>query len=199
MLFKYAVDNEYLGYTPFLRHKSKKFIKKPILFLTEEELARLEAKDFNSPRLDFVKDFFLLQCYSGMSFADLCAFTKDSVKLVEDRHFIVRYRQKTKVPFIVPLLCKAELIFEKYNWKLPVKCNQKMNCYLKEIADICGFSLELTTHVGRKTFATLSLSMGVPIETVSKMVGHTNIKQTLDAYADVLTSKMIQDMAILEG
>ena len=197
-IVNYAIKNEFIDFNPFLAHKGSRLVKKPIKYLTEEELSRIEQKDFENKRLNQIKDCFLMQAYTGMSYSDLYSFRMSDVRIIEGRQFIVKHRKKTEVSFNVPLLKKAALIMEKYNWKLPMLSNQKMNTYLKEIGTLCDLNIELTSHIGRKTFATLALSKGVPVETVSRMVGHSSVKMTLDNYAEIMPSKMLHDVSVLE-
>lgn len=114
-------------------------------------------------------------------------------------------RQKTKVPSNILLLDIPAMIIEKYRGRtkdgklLPILSNQKMNSYLKEIGDVCGIKKNLTYHMRRHTFATTTtLAKGVPIETVSKMLGHTNI-ETTQIYARITNEKIRKDMEVLAG
>ena len=115
-------------------------------------------------------------------------------------------RKKTKVESNILLLDIPKAIIEKYSpsttpkdGKLfPILSNQKMNAYLKEIADVCGLQKRLTFHLARHTFATMSLSKGVPLESVSKMLGHTNIKTT-QIYVRITSKKIEHDMEQLAG
>ncbi len=139
--------------------------------------------------------------YTGLAYADISQLRADNIKKMFDgKLWIVTHRQKTKTSVNVPLLPTAERILRKYENTfldgvlLPVLSNQKTNAYLKEIADICGIEKNLTFHLARHTFATtMTLGKGVPIESVSKMLGHTNI-QTTQIYARITNSKISQDM-----
>ena len=151
-----------------------------------------------------VKDIFLFCCYTGYAFVDVEKLSrKDLGRGIDGDYWIFTERKKTGITSNVPLLPKAMEIIKKYNDHhgcinsdklLPVKSNQKMNAYLKEVADLCGITKNLTMHMARHTFATtVTLSNGVPIETVSKMLGHTKLATT-QIYAQVLENKVSDDM-----
>lgn len=158
-------------------------------FLTQEELDRMTNKKLGIERLELVRDIFLFCCYTGLSYADVSKLQRYEVaKGVDGNLWIFAERKKTDTTSRIPLLPVAATILERYTdhpgcvnkgLLLPVLTNQKMNSYLKEIADVCGINETLTFHIARHTFATtVTLSNGVPIESVSKMLGHTNIKTT---------------------
>lgn len=171
--------------------------------LTELELQKINAKTFPTDRLNFVKDIFLFSCYTGLDYADVKKLRRTEIAPgIDGNYWIFTNRQKTETQSRVPLLPPAMAIVEKYKdygvcsdsgFVLPVLTNQKMNAYLKEIADVCGITKILTFHIARHTFATtITLSNGVPIETVSKMLGHLNLKTT-QHYAKVLDKKVSDD------
>lgn len=168
-------------------------------FLTDEELRKLMQKDFDIPRLDMVRDLFVFSCFCGLAYIDMSHLKKDNIVTLDGRQWIMISRQKTNIPSNIPLLEIPQLIIDKYKGKtkddclLPILSNQKINAYLKEIADVCGIKKRLSYHLARHTFATMSLSKGVPIESVSKMLGHTNIKTT-QIYARITNKKIEADM-----
>jgi len=150
----------------------------------------------------------VFSCYTGLSYADAKKLTvSDIAKGVDGKLWILTNREKTNTTSNIPLLPTALAILEKYRHYplceakglvLPVLSNQKMNSYLKEIADLCGIFKELTFHMSRHTFATtVTLSNNVPIETVSKMLGHTDLKTT-QHYAKLLDTRVASDMGKLE-
>ena len=154
-----------------------------------------------------VRDVFLFSCYTALAFIDAFQLTYSNIsKGVDGNQWIFSSRQKTDTPTRIPLLPKALEIFEKYRSHpkcintgkvLPVLSNQKMNSYLKEIADVCGISKTLTFHIARHTFATtITLNNDVPIESVSKMLGHKSIKIT-QHYAKIMDKKVSEDMRLL--
>ncbi|MGY6648048.1 site-specific integrase [Wenyingzhuangia sp. IMCC45574] len=203
-----ALANEYLKKDPFVNYKV--VIKdKDRECLNKFELERIVEKEFSTERLDVVRDLFVFQCYTGLAFADLKKLhRKDVVIGIDGNKWLVVKRQKTKTECKIPILPTAEAILNKYknhlcneieNRLLPVPSNQKMNEYLKEIQTLCKIPKKLHTHLARHTFATtVTLNNGVPMETVSKLLGHKKIVTT-QIYSRVLESKISQDMAVLRG
>jgi site-specific recombinase XerD len=203
-----AVKMEWIEKDPFTAHKAK-FIKVQRGYLTQEELELIEQKEFSIERLQQVKDLFVFSCYTGLAYIDAINLkSADIRKGIDGGEWIFTARQKTDVPVQVPLLSKASKIIAKYKdhpkTKLsgtvfPVISNQKLNSYLKEIADLCNISKNLTFHLARHTFATtVTLTNGVPIESVSKMLGHSDIRTT-QIYAKVVEMKISEDMAKLQN
>jgi len=177
--------------------------------LTEVELETIIKVQLPSERLTVTRDIFLFCCYTGLAYADVKKLRNtDIITGVDRRPWICVHRQKTDVPSRIPLLPPALAILERYAYHqeqrrtgkmLPVTSNQKMNAYLKEIADACGMTKRLTVHLARHTFATtVTLSNGVPMETVSKMLGHRNIRTT-QQYAKIVDRKVSQDMAAIQS
>ena len=158
-------------------------------------------KKFTAKRLEQVRDVFIFSCFTGLSYIDVKDLTKKHLRVAFDGNiWIMTKRQKTGININVPLMDIPKKILEKYDGMLPddkalpVLSNQKLNAYLKEIADLCGIDKNLTFHLARHTFATtITLSKGIPIETVSKMLGHTNI-QTTQIYARITNNKISEDM-----
>ncbi|MBU2994821.1 site-specific integrase [Cellulophaga baltica] len=203
-----AFKMEWIDKDPFLKFEAK-YERKERTFLSIEELEAIENKQFSVPRLQLIKDLFVFSCYTGLSYGDVMNLTKDNLCLGIDRkQWIYSQREKTRIPIKIPLLSKALQIIEKYetprrpntNDRLfPTISNQKLNSYLKEIADVTGIKKHLTFHIARHTFATtVTLSNGVPIETVSKLLGHSKISTT-QIYAKVIERKVSEDMQKLEG
>ncbi|AKA35327.1 site-specific integrase [Flagellimonas lutaonensis] len=205
-IVRIAYANEWIERDPFFHWKAS-WKQKERQYLTQEELTRLVEKQFDIERLQTVRDIFLFCCYTGLAFADVEKLTNDDlVTDLNGQRMIKTLRKKTKVLSSIPLLPIPEAIIQKYEGHprvvakgtlLPVYSNQRTNFYLKEIAIGCGIKKTLTTHLARHTFATtVTLSNGVPIESVSKMLGHTSLKTT-QIYAKVLDSKLIEDMTRL--
>jgi len=198
-----AIRLEWINHDPFKNYRNKiQKVEKD--FLNQHELTAIEEKVFSIERLQIVKDIFVFCCYTGLSYVDLLNLKADHiVRGIDGELWIKTHRQKTNIPVNTPILPKAMELMEKYlnhhrSAKLdgifPVFTNQKVNSYLKEIADLCGIKKNLSFHVARHTFATtVTLSNGVPIETVSKMLGHTKIATT-QIYARVLEKKISDDM-----
>ena len=150
--------------------------------------------------MEQVRDIFIFSCYTGLSYVDVCELIPENIRLSFDGNlWIIKKRHKTSVTSNIRLLDIPKSILQKYDGKLPngkllpVISNQKMNDYLKEIATVCGINKKITFHVARHSFATLSISYGVPIESVSKMLGHTNIRTT-QIYAKIIDTKLSADM-----
>lgn len=173
-------------------------------FLSEEELNTINGKNFKYERLQQVADVFLFACFTGYAYSDLKHLTIDNlVKEENGQEWIHARRQKTDMLSHVPILPIVRNILDKYknhdyclkhNVLLPVLSNQKLNAYLKEIADICGITKNITCHVARHTFATtVTLNNDIPIESVSKMLGHSSISMTQN-YAKLLDKKVGFDM-----
>ncbi|MCU7552486.1 site-specific integrase [Chitinophagaceae bacterium LB-8] len=201
-----CIRNGWLERDPFAGFKMN---KREVIrdFLSEEELDRIANKRFHSERLGQVRDIFLFCCFTGLSYADVKKLKRTEISSgVDGDQWIFTSRQKTEEPSRVPLLPIALQIIEQYkdhkncklgNKVLPVFSNQKMNAYLKEMADVCGIHKHLTFHIARHTFATtVTLSNGVPIESVSKMLGHKNLRTT-QHYAKILDRKVSEDMQLL--
>jgi site-specific recombinase XerD len=206
-IIKICLDNDWLDKNPCSRYEGKmKEVERD--FLTEEELSRIYNKRFSSERLTLVKDIFIFSCYTGLAYVDVRGLKKDHIGIgIDGQKWIFKNRQKTDTKSKIPVLPIAQEIIQKYSDHpkclnedsvLPILTNQKMNAYLKEIGDLCDIPKEITFHMARHTFATsVTLTNGVPIETVSKMLGHKNI-QTTQHYAKILDKKVSEDMAILK-
>ena len=202
-IIRICLANGWIERDPFMNYQSK-YDEVTRMFLNEKEIEVLSAKDFKNERLSLVRDIFLFSCFTGLAYIDTKELTYQNINLgLDGSQWIYTKRQKTKTTSNIPLLSQTEQIIEKYknhpvcvnNGKLlPILSNQKMNAYLKEIADLCSINKELTYHIARHTFATtITLSNGVSIESVSKMLGHKSIKTT-QHYAKILDAKVSADM-----
>jgi integrase len=203
-----CIKNGWLERDPFVGFKmAKREVERP--FLVQEELDKIIDKKFLMPRLSQVRDIFIFCCYTGLAYADVEKLTREEITIgIDGEKWIWTSRQKTDSTTRVPLLPPALEILDRYeddpqcvNKKrlLPVLSNQKMNTYLKEIADACEITKKMTFHTARHTFATtVTLTNGVPIETVSKMLGHRNLKTT-QHYAKILDLKVSEDMKVLRS
>ena len=199
-VFLIAKNNGWITADPFANYKIKlKKIKRDPL--SNKEIASIALKKIDCERLDKVRDCLIFSIFTGLAYIDSNLLREPDIKTGFDgQQWIMTQREKTETDIAVPLLDIPLAIIAKYKGKLPGGrilpsiSNQKMNAYLKEIADICGIKKKLTFHLARHTFATtITLANGVPIETVSKMLGHTNIKTT-QIYAQVLNEKISSDM-----
>jgi site-specific recombinase XerD len=207
MIILYCKDNQWLDHDPFARFEMKKEDVEPI-FLTKEEIQLIAEKEILNERLSRVRDIYIFCCFTGLAYADVEKLKKTEISVgFDDQLWIFTDRLKTKIKSRIPLLPVSNRIIKKYendpfcinsNKVLPVLSNQKYNAYLKEIADIAGISKTLTTHTARHTFGTtVTLGNGVPIESVSKMLGHKKISTT-QHYARVLDIKVGEDMQKLK-
>jgi len=205
-IIRICLANGWMEKDPFINFKIKlKVVDRA--FLSEEELAAIQSKEFETVRLNQVRDVFLFSCFTGLAYADVLKLSPGHVSTgIDGEKWLFISRTKTDTPSRVPLLPIPLEIIGKYssdpicmnkNKLLPVSSNQKMNAYLKEIAAICNITKELTFHIARHTFATtVTLNNNVPIESVSKMLGHKTIKTT-QHYAKLLDKKVSSDMNIL--
>lgn len=203
-----AYKIEWIDKDPFRRFQTRTE-KRSRSFLSQTELRNIEDYSPSLERLKIVKDIFVFSCYTGLSFGDLLALQRENLIIGDDGNFWIKtLRQKTSEPIKIPLLPKALNLIQEYNLHprtiesgrlFPNISNQKTNSYLKELADFCGISKNLTFHVARHTFATtVTLSNGVPIETVSKLLGHSKLATT-QIYARVLEKKISKDMEALKN
>jgi integrase len=197
---------EWIDKDPFAKFKGK-HEKVERGFLTRAELTRIEELPYSVERIQTAKDLFIFSCYTGIAYGDLMLLTKDNVVHgIDGYKWITTKRQKNGNPVKIPLLPKALSLIEIYKAHpkvigtrtlFPKMFNQKLNNYLKEIATLCSINKNITFHMARHTFATtITLSNGVPIETVSKILGHTKISTT-QIYAKVVERKVSDDMFIL--
>lgn len=189
--FIWAINNGKCTINPFSQFKIAK-PKVEITYLSKKELSAIERKVFSCDRLNNVKDIFLFQCYTALSYSDMASLVESDIQTnANGQRYIQKQRHKTGVTFTIPLMPKAIAILEKYNYKLPVLSNQNYNAYLKEIADLCGIKQNVHTHIARHTFATIALNSGIPIEIISKVLGHSSINITQSRYAKLLDSTII--------
>lgn len=206
-IIRICLANGWLQKNPFINYKSK-MVEVERAFLSMEEIETMLNKVFVSDRLNLVKDIFLFSCFTGLAYSDVKKLSRKNIAIgVDGDHWIYINRTKTDTRSNIPILPIASYLLEKYEDHpqvvnkeklLPILSNQKMNSYLKEIADACEINKELTFHIARHTFATtVTLSNGVPIESVSKMLGHKNLKTT-QHYAKILDLKVSNDMQILK-
>ncbi|MFT3796189.1 site-specific integrase [Flavobacterium sp.] len=202
-IIKICLSNDWLEKDPFVKYDGK-MKEVETEFLTEEEIQSIYSKKFRTPRLELVRDIFIFCCFTGLAYVDVKGLKQDHIGIgIDGQKWIFKNRQKTDTKSKIPLLPIPEELIKKYaahpkclneDRVLPVLSNQKMNGYLKEIGDLCEITKEITFHMARHTFATsVTLTNGVPIESVSKMLGHKNI-QTTQHYARVLDKKVSEDM-----
>ena len=205
---KSFIHKGYLKYNPF-EGFTMKLPKKPVEYLTMAEIEIIDNASFEVERLNLIKDIFIFSCYTGLAFRETYDLTPDQIIVDDDgEHWLTITRQKTNKDFKIPLLPKAVGIIEKYRnhpisirrgTLIPIPSNQKMNAYLKEIGDICGIKKKLHHHLASKSFSvSVVLRNSVPIETLSLLLGHSNIKVTVDAYSAISEEKIKKDFALLK-
>lgn len=206
-IIRIAFANNWISKDPFTSWKARlKIVDRE--FLTVEEIQTMVEKELHTERLDQVKDIFIFCCFTGLAYSDVKKLSAKNIVIgIDGGKWIKINRSKTDTRSNIPILPTAEAILEKYaegseiqndRLLLPVLSNQKMNAYLKEIADLCGINKNLTFHLARHTFATtVTLTNGVPIESVSKMLGHKSLKTT-QHYAKIIDKKVSDDMKALK-
>jgi site-specific recombinase XerD len=202
-----AIANEWIMRNPFagIRFQEMKVNKE---FLTKEEINRIWEKEFGIERLELVRDVFIFQCFTGLAFIDVHNLRAEHIHSDSNGClWIVKAREKTDNLCNIPLLEVPKQILAKYKEHpvclekgvlLPVMCNQKMNSYLKEIADLCGIKKKLTTHTARHTFASsVALANNVSLSNVAKMLGHSSTRMS-ERYAKVLDQSILREMKEVE-
>jgi len=207
-IIKQCYVNGWIEKDPFLSYKGKvREIER--VYLSQEEIETIINKELKIKRLELVRDMFLFSCFTGLAYIDVFNLSKANIVIgIDGDKWISTHRQKTESASKIPILPVTQMIIDKYgnhpqccieDKLLPILSNQKMNAYLKELADICNIDKELTFHIARHTFATtVTLTNGVPIESVSKMLGHKNLRTT-QHYAKVLDIKVSEDMKMLKS
>ncbi|MEM9075729.1 MAG: site-specific integrase [Bacteroidota bacterium] len=206
-IMRICYANDWISKDPFYHWKAKwKKVERDIL--NERELKTLMETEMPNQRLEQVRDLFIFCCFTGLSYIDVEKLSNDHIVLdMKGDKWIKIHRSKTDVKSSVPLLRAAERILWKYSSDsnsgserlLPVISNQKLNLYLKEVATVCNITKKLTFHLSRHTFATtVTLANGVPLESVSKMLGHSSLKTT-QIYAKVIDRKLMEDMEVVKA
>jgi site-specific recombinase XerD len=207
-IVRICIGNGWLERNPFINYKVQlREVEREVL--TEVELQVIARKEFSSQRMELIKDVFLFCCFTGLAYADVKKLTKGHLVLgIDGSKWIKINRTKTDTRSSIPLLPIPAAILEKYaqhpkclakDLLLPVLSNQKMNSYLKELADVCGIDKNITSHLARHTFATtVTLTNGVPLESVSKMLGHKSVRTT-QHYAKIIDRKVSDDMMLLQN
>lgn len=187
----FAVQEGYCNSVPFVfKFHKDKVETEP---LTLEEIRTIRTKEFSSPRLNNVRDLFILQCYTGLAYHDMSTLTRKDIKQDKDgKEWIVKDRMKTNVTAYIPILPIVKEILEKHQYILPTLSNQKYNTYLKEIQDVCGIEKTLHSHLARHTCGTILLNAGVDLMTVSRILGHSTTKTTEAVYVKLLPSTIME-------
>lgn len=200
-IIRLSLLNEWMTNDPFRNYKIS-FKKTDRVYLNAEELQAMEQTNLSANKLRKVRDIFIFSCYTGLAYTDVKNLKSQNIVIgVDGNTWLIGNRGKSGVRYTLPLLPKAFEILRQYQNEsdqheaiFPVMSNQKMNDYLKDIADLCRIAKKISYHSARHTFATtVTLVNGVPIETVSKMLGHTDISTT-QIYARVIDEKIATDM-----
>ncbi len=204
-VLEFATANEWIQRNPFMLFR-KKMENKRQESLTPNEVAAIETAAFASDVLEQVRDFFLFQCYTGLAYKEVQTLTPAHITTVNGQNCIIQVREKirkkTNQASVVPLSIEALEILERYREHplslkkgvcLPIQANQKVNTYLKQIQHIAGIKKRLTTHVARRTAATYYLNEGMPLTSVSAMLGHSDTRTTTRHYATVNPETVVRD------
>jgi len=206
-VLSYAWKRGVINQPPSLHYKVKVPIKK-VEYLTQEEIDRIENKDFKVERLNIIRDLFIFSCYSGLSYTEMQNLHSSHIRVIDSQVWIDMVRQKTKRPLTIPLLPKCVELIEKYKTHkvrtkkgllLPVPTNQVFNAYLKQINDLCEITTPLTCHLGRRSFAcTILLRNKVHIHVVSQLLGHSNTNITVKSYLGTVPELMISQFDMVK-
>ena len=201
LVLELAYKNGWIFKNPFINYKIEDE-KSERGYLTQREVEILMNWKLDK-RLERTRDVFIFCCFTGLSYIDVFKLTREQIQLsIDGQQWIMGKLEKTDIDYFIPMMEIPKKILEKYKSHifkdgklLPVKVSLTVNRHLKEIAEICGIKKHLTFHLSRHTFATLTMSKGVSLESVSKMLGHKNI-QTTQIYAKMTTEKVGRDMAV---
>lgn len=206
-IIKVAVTNEWMVKDPFQSFRCSN-TQTNRGYLCQDELDIIEKKQFESERMTLVRDVFLFACYTGLSYSDVFKLNRNHISTTEGcKKVISVFRTKTNEHCRIPVLSQASRILDKYasypecalkDKLLPVRSNQKLNEYLKDMAELCGISKKVTFHLARHTFATtVTLANGISMEVVSKLLGHKNLRTT-QIYAKMVDKRVQAEMDGLE-
>lgn len=199
--FTLAFNRGKIKSSPYAAFKMNKGEKKDIVWLTEQELRILSTKDLRSDRLSKVRDAFLFQCYSGLSFSDMSLLKKEDYKFDKrfNQIYVEKCRVKTNEKFTSIILKEGKAILEKYDYQIPCLSNQKYNSYLKEIQALCRIEKVLHSHLGRTTYICYLYNKGVSIDVIKTLVGHSSAKTTLKYYAEMDKNTLMEAIQKMEG
>lgn len=194
-IVQHAIDNGHLKINPFqgikVHHE-----RKPIDYLTDEEIEAIRTAKIDNESLAAVRDAFMLQIYSGLAYIDLENLKEEDIKVAENgTHYIQKRRVKTGVQYTSVILPEGVEILMRNGYKMKVISNQKMNAFLKMVGTIAGIGHKLVTHLGRKTYGHILLNRGINIESVAKCLGHSNSRTTSRYYAELTTNTVINEVS----
>lgn len=194
----YAVRMEYLDHNPLLSIEVRRDPVKEVIHLDQDEIDRLYGFEFISDKLNRVRDLYIFQCHTGLSYADLHSYRHTKDKDGTEWLYNCRTKGENDRPYWVPLFPIAKILYEKYNGQLPRFVNGTYNRLLKEIAPLLSINKHLTTHTARKTFATLKNEMGYSTESIKDMLGHKSIRTTETHYIRVNRKRVLKEARIFE-
>ena len=192
-IVQFGIDNGKIKINPFSGIKLRKG-EKSVQFLSEEEVEKIRTTDFHNESLNRVRDLFVFQAASGLSYTDMAKLVPTDFQVTEDGHYyIYDKRNKTGVFYTAVILEQGVEILKKYNFKLPILGNHKLNVYLKTIRDLCGIDKPIFSHVARHTYATRCLNRGIRLEVVAKLLGHSTTRIT-QHYAKLLQNNILNEV-----
>ena len=188
-----CIDNGKINVNPFSGIRLRRG-EKNVQFLTEEEVAKIRTTDFHNESLNRVRDLFVFQAASGLSYTDMVKLVpEDFQQAPNGMYYIHDTRNKTGVYYTSVILDDGVDVLRKYDFRLPMISNQKTNSYLKVIRDICGIDKPIFSHVARHTYATRCLNRGIRLEVVAKLLGHSTTKLT-QHYAKLLDNSILAEV-----
>lgn len=190
--FKYGMESGKLRRSPFIEIRIRRE-RKQIEYLTDAEIRKIKETEYSTEALNRIRDVFLVQCFSGLSFIDLENLKKDDIKQRGDTYYINKERQKTKIRYTAVIIDEGVEILKKYDFKLPIISNQKTNSALKAVAREAGIDKNVYTHLARKTYGHILLKRGIRIEAVAKALGHSEIKTTQRYYAELNEDSILNE------
>lgn len=192
-IVQFGIDNGKIKINPFMGIRLRKG-EKSVQFLTEEEVEKIRTTDFHNESLNRVRDLFVFQAASGLSYTDMAKLVlTDFQQAPNGQYYIHDKRNKTGVFYTAVILEEGVEILKKYNFKLPILGNHKLNVYLKTIRDICGIDKPIFSHVARHTYATRCLNRGIRLEVVAKLLGHSTTRIT-QHYAKLLKGNILSEV-----
>ena len=195
---QFGIDNGFIKTNPFSGIHLRKG-EKSVQFLTEEEVSIIRTTDFHNESLNRVRDLFVFQAASGLSYTDMEKLVPSDFRVTEEgRYYIHDTRRKTGVCYTAVILEEGVEVLKKYNFRLPLIGNHKLNVYLKTIRDICGIDKPIFSHVARHTYATRCLNRGIRLEVVARLLGHKTTKLTTH-YAKLLEKNIIDEVGSAFG
>jgi Site-specific recombinase XerD len=190
---QFGIDNGRLKVNPFSGIKLRKG-EKSVQFLTEEEVDKIRTTDFRNESLNRIRDLFVFQAASGLSYTDMAKLKPEDVQRAPNgQYYIHDKRNKTGVYYTAVILDEGVEVLKRYNFRLPIISNHKVNTYLKAIRDICGIDKPIFSHVARHTYATRCLNRGIRLEVVAKLLGHSTTKIT-QHYAKLLQKSILAEV-----